>query len=115
MIFVQLFSVLKINVHVSIVRFAHGTRYATDCVRRLLLTLSRAVSIMNVCAHVFVCVCRLVANVTNLIPSCDDRTSHGRRSRGLVGSPSLVCIWSSIKTREVHVPSSAGSSGRHAS
>jgi len=115
------------------VRFAHGTRYATDYVRRLWLTPTRAVSIMSVC------VCR-VANVTDLIPSCDDRTSHGRRSRGLVSNPSLACLGSSIK-REVsprapslsliiyamlsdvnphylylyRAPSSAGSSGRQTS
>ena len=51
----------------------------------------------QVSAHVCVCVYRLVANMTNLIPLCDDRTSHGRRSHGLVGSLSLACLGSSIR------------------
>jgi len=56
------------------VRFAHGIGYATDCARRLWLTPSRAASMRNVCSHVSVYVCCLVADVTDLVSLCDDRT-----------------------------------------
>jgi len=42
----------------------------------------------------------LVADVTDLAHSCDDRMSHGRQSRGLVGCQSLAYHLSGIK-REV--------------
>jgi len=64
---------LRTITNINTVRSDHGTRYATDCVRRLWLTPSRATSIRSVYMHVRVCVCCLVADVTNLVPSCDDR------------------------------------------
>ena len=95
------------------VRFADGTRYATDCVRRLWLTPSRATSIRNIYMHVCVCVCCLVANVTDLAHPCDDRMSHGCRSRGLVGSQSPACHWSDIRSGAgSRLPSSPGISCR---
>jgi len=49
-------------------------KYATDCVRRLWLMPSRATSIRSVYTRMSVSVvCCLVADVTNLVPSCDDR------------------------------------------
>jgi len=52
----------------------------------------------------------LVTDVTDLAHTCDDPTSCGRRSRGLVGSQSLAYHFSGIK-REVgaRVLSSPGS------
>ena len=86
----------------QLVRFSHGTRYATVCVRLLWLTPSRGTSIMTVCTGVS-CLLQtycLVADVTDLAHSCDDPTSHDRRSRGLVGCQSLAYHLSGIK-REV--------------
>jgi len=82
------------------VRFDHGTRYATVCVRLLWLTPSRGTSIMTVYTGVS-CLLQtycLVADVSDLAHSCNDPTSRGRRSRGLVGNQSLACHWSGIKS-----------------
>ena len=53
--------------------------------------------------QVFRACCRPIVNVwwrtwTDLAHSCDDPTSRGRRSRGPVGSQSLACYWSGIKS-----------------
>jgi len=51
------------------VRFAHGTRYATVCVRLLWLTPSRETSIAAVCTHIS-CLLQsycLVVDVTDLV------------------------------------------------
>ena len=86
------------------VRFAHGTRYATDCVAFVVDAIPGGVNHERLRTRLCLCLSS-AAERYYLIPTCDDRTLHGRRSRGLVGSPSPVCFWSSnpIKTREVHV------------
>ena len=62
------------------VRFATGTGSATDWVSRLCVALSRAVRTtdrLHTCRCLVHC---LVVDVAGLVPSCDDRTSPGRRS-----------------------------------
>jgi len=73
-------------------QFAHGTRYATICVRLLSLMPSR--EIYNY----------LVADVTDLGHPCDDRMSHGRRSRHLVGRRPLSGIQTGVGPRVLVLP-----------
>jgi len=94
------------------VRLATGTGSATDWVSRLCVALSRAVRTtdrMHTCRCLVPC---LVVDVAGLVSPCDDRTSPGRRSCDLVGSPSLACYKTRAGSR---VTSSAGSSGRQTS
>jgi len=94
------------------VRLATGTGSATDWVSRLCVALSRAVRTtdrMHTCRCLVPC---LVVDVAGLVSPCDDRTSPGRRSCDLVGSPSLACYKTRTGSR---VTSSAGSSGRQTS